>query len=278
MKRTISAFLIIAMSVGLLTSLSACSAGTPSDEVLSSLVAEAVLSDNENGYYEGECSSEGHKILGSSVSGNELKVYALTMYGNYGFQNDMFIKVSGSGVIPAVLTFEKDGEEYRLLDVEYPRDGAEYTKSIKRMFPIKYRSAALHADNAHDELKTQEQSYAEAYLESIGREAVIGEYGDLNAKLLTDVGVSVDVSNQLNSDINLGEYPFWLGTEEYLKNGIRYVRSTSYDEEAGQIVYHTYEKDTGVVIECFVFDAVTGDSLSAGTVVSHMEVAGLPKD
>lgn len=277
MKRTISAILIIAMSVGLLLSLSACGANTPSNEMLSPLVADAILFDNASGYYDSECSGEGHKILGCSVSGNKLKVYALTMYGNYGFQNDMFIKVSGSGVIPAVLTFEKDGEEYKLLEIEYPRDGAEYTKSIKRMFPLKYRAEALHHDNAHDELKSQEQSYAEAYLESIGREAEIGEYGDLNAMLLTDVGVSVDVSNQLCCDKNLGDYPYWIGTEEYLKNGIRYVRTTSYDEEAGQIIYHTHEKDTGEVIECFVFDAATGDSLSAGAVVSQMMTAGIPE-
>ena len=272
MKRVISVILIFVVTVGLSISLSACGTTALSNEVISPLVAEAVLSDNVGRYYDGECSGEGHKVLGCSISGNELKVYSLIMYGNYGFQNDMFIKVSGSGVIPAVLTFEKNsGEEYKLLGIEYPRDGAEYTKSIRLMFPLKYRSAALHSDNAYDELKNQEQSYAEAYLESIGREAVIGEYGDLNARLLTDVGVSADVSNQLCCDKNLGAYPFWLGTEEYLENGIRYVRSLSYDEEAGQIIYMTYEKESGTVIEKFVFDAVTGEPLE---IISTPSLAG----
>ena len=83
--------------------MSACGSSKPGDEVLSKLVGEAVLSGNSNAYYEGECCGEGHKILGCDVSGNRLKVYALTMFGNYGFQNEKFIKISGSGVIPAVL-------------------------------------------------------------------------------------------------------------------------------------------------------------------------------
>ena len=273
MKRVISVILIFVVTVGLSVFIYACGTTALSNEVISPLVAEAVLSDNAGRYYDGECSGEGHKILGFSVSDNTLKVYSLTMYGNYGFQNDMFIKVSGSGVIPAVLTFEKNGEEYKLLEIEYPRDGAEYTKSIKQMFPLKYRSAALHSDNAYYELKSQEQSYAETYLESIGREAVIGEYGDLNAKLLTDVGVSVDVSNQLCCDKNLGAYPIRIGTAEYLEGGKRYVRSLSYNDEENKIVYMTYKKESGTVIEKFVFDAVTGEPLEILSIPSLAENA-----
>ena len=89
----------------------------PKDE-LSDLVSEAILSENESSYSEAECCGEGHEILGSKISGNQLKVYALTMFGNYGFQNDMFIKVSGSGVIPAVLLFEKTDNQYKLLEID----------------------------------------------------------------------------------------------------------------------------------------------------------------
>ena len=271
MKRIIALVLCIVMAF----SVTACGKTVPTKDEISQLVGDAIISDNAGSYYEGECSAEGHKILGSSLSGNRLKVYTLTMYGNYGFQNDMFVKVSGSGVIPAVLTFEKNGEEYILLEIEYPLDGAGYIKSIKRMFPLKYRTAALHCDNAQGELKAQERNYAEEYLQSIGRDAEIGEYRDLNAVLLTDLGISVEVSNQLSCDKSLGDYPFWIGTSEYLENGVRYVRSLSYDEDAGLIIYSTVEKETGEVTECFVFDASTGEPRSAGPAVSQMEPAGL---
>ena len=257
-------------------SVTACGKTVHTKDEISQLVADAIISDNADMYYKSECCGEGHKILGSDVSDNRLKVYALTTFGNYGFQNNMFVKVSGSGVIPAVLTFEKNGEEYKFLEIEYPRDGAEYVKSIKRMFPLKYRAAALNCDSAYGELVSQERKYAEEYLKSIGRDAEIGEYRDLNVVLLTDLGVSVEVSNQLSGDKNLGEYPYWIGSSEYLENGIRYVRSLSYDENAGLIIYSTAEKGTGEVTECFAFDASTGEPRSAGSVVSQMEPAGLP--
>lgn len=271
-----SGLLVMFVLTFLVTMLSGCGKNAPTKEEISQLVADAILSDNADLYYKSECSAEGHKILGRSLSGNRLKVYALTTFGNYGFQNDMFIKVSGSGAIPAVLTFEKGGSDYKLLEIEYPRDGTEYIKSIKRMFPLKYRMAALNCDSATDELAAQERSYAEQYLQSIGRDAMIGEYRDLDTVLLTDLGVSVEVSNRLSGNKDLGEYPFWVGTSEYLENGNRYVRSCSYDEKAGQIIYSTFEKQTGEVTECFVFDASTGELCSAGTAVSQMEPAGLP--
>lgn len=264
MKKLLSMLLIIVCAAGL----AGCGEHAPSREELSRLTGEAVLSDNADIYYEGECCGEGHTVLGSRITGDRLKVYALTMFGNYGFQNGMFVKISGSGVIPAVLTFEKDGADYTLLEIEYPRDGAEYVRSIKRMFPLKYRYAALHGDSAYNGLAAQELSYAEAYLRSIGRKAEIGEYRDLDVVLLTDLGVSVEVSNRLCCDKSLGEYPYWIGTNEVLRDGKRYVRSLSYDEPAGQIVYQTVEEESGTVMESFVFDASTGEKItsSAGVV------------
>lgn len=263
MKKRILTVILLTLTAGILFSLAGCGKTAPSKEELSRLTADAILSDNESSYADGECCGEGHKILGYRLSGGRLKIYALTMFGYYGFQNDMFIKTSGSGVIPAVLTFEKDGDGYRLREIEYPRDGAGYVKSIKRMFPLPYRAQALHfSDKQQEELSAQERLYAEAYLKSIGREAEVGEFRDLNVILLTDCGVSVEVSNALSCDKRLGEYPFWIGTTEALENGVRFVRSLSLDEEAGQIVYKTVEKDSGAVTEIYIFDAVTGEELA----------------
>ena len=185
------------------------------------------------------------------------------MFGYYGFQNGMFIKVSGSGVIPAVMIFEKNGTDYRLLEIKYPEDGEGYTESIKQLFPLRYRAAALNPGRkAHDELKSQEMKYAEEYLKGIGRDAAIGEFSDLNVVSLTDLGVSVDVSNQLIGDKRLWQYPYWPGETESLENGIRYIRSLSYDEASGRIIYKTYKYETREVIETFVFDAETGKEIS----------------
>lgn len=242
-----------------------CTESAISEEELSPIVSQAIISENEGLYLDGECCGEGHKILGSSLKDNILKVYALTMTGNYGFQNDMFIKISGSGVIPAVLNFEKDGEDYKLLEIEYPTDGDGYEESIKQMFPEKYRSEALNpGENVYEELQSKEHNYAEEYLKSIGREARIGEYADLNTVLLTDRGVSVDVSNKLVCDNRLWQYPYWIGTLEALEDEVRYVYSLSFDETQRKIVFEKTEKESGEVTETFVFDADTGKEIIPG--------------
>ena len=263
MKKLISKCLIAVLCLGLLLFVSGCGEKAPDGETLSRLVADAILSQNKDMYLEGECCGEGHSILGTDLSGKSLKVYALTMFGNYGFENDMFVKVSGSGVIPAVLSFEKNGDDYKLLKIEYPEDGANYSESIQRLFPKKYHAQVLSFDEAQNAaLNQQERSYAEAYLKSIGREAAIGEFQDLNVVLLTDQGVDVEVSNRLISDPRLQNYPYWIGTNEFLSNGKRCVRSLSLDNSAGQILYETVEKDSGTVTERFVFDAATGEELT----------------
>ncbi len=255
--------LICVLSLGIFCSLTGCGQNAPSKKVLSQLVADAIISDNA-GWRDGECSAEGHKILGSGLSDGRLKIYALTTYGNYGFCNNQFIKISGTGVIPAVLTFEKDGADYTLLKVEYPKDGSEYTESIIKLFPLRYRLQALMAavGGQYNALSAQERSYAEAYLKSIGRDAEIGEYKDLERTRLTEFGVSVEVSNKVFTDRRLSKYPSWLGTNETVENGKRYIRSKSLDRSAGQIIFKTVEAESDRVTEIFIFDASTGEELT----------------
>lgn len=257
-----SKFIIFFLSAAILISVTGCGKNTPTADELSKLTAKAILSDNADVYCEGECCAEGHIVLGNELSDNLLKIYALTMYGNYGFRNDIFIKVSGSGIVPAVLTFEKEGTDHKLQGIEYPQDGAEYRESIKRMFPLKYHMQVLHYSESHNaSLESQEKRYAEKYLKSMKRDAEIGEFSDLNAVLLTDMGVDVEVSNKLIRDERLCQYPFWVGTAEFLENRKRYVRSLSLNEAAGQIIYRTTEKETGTITELFIFDADNGEEL-----------------
>lgn len=89
-----------------------------------------------------------------------------------------------------------------------------------------------------------------------------------NAVLSENAGAYYDGECTAEGHKILGAYPFWVGTTEYLKDGVRYVRSVSYDEDAGQIVYSTAEKETGEIIECFVFDSFTGEPLSSGSASS----------
>ncbi|MDD4717311.1 MAG: hypothetical protein PHN99_04280 [Eubacteriales bacterium] len=68
------------------------------------------------------------------------------------YLKDAFTKISGSGTIPAVLNFDAE-------------DGDGFEKSIREMFPIKYRGHAMrNSDSDREELEFQEYEYAQEYL------------------------------------------------------------------------------------------------------------------
>lgn len=227
---------------------------------LDQLVAEGILSDNQGKYPGEELRGEGHIILGSRENGDEFIVYALTMYGEYQFQDGNFVKEAGTGVIPAVITFlsdKKGGYEFRSLT--YPEDGSHYAESIQTMFPEKWWERCISPSEAdHNQLKAMEESYAKNYLEELGRTATVGDYGDFDHPLLTDQGVNTSVSNLLVENKALGSYPFWIGNVERLEGQIRYVYALDFDRDNKKILFTKTEYDTGNVMESYTYDSDTG--------------------
>lgn len=140
------------------------------------LISEAVvkaLTGTGDIYLDGECFCQGHIILGTEGDGEITKVYILSMVGHYAFVNSNFEKVSGSGVIPALVTIKNSDE----LEIQYPQDGSYYGQSIKEMFPEEYHER-IFKDGEKDKLilQGQERTCARNYLEEIGRTAEVGDY------------------------------------------------------------------------------------------------------
>lgn len=218
-------------------------------------VALAITS-NGNRYMEGECIAEGHIILGyDDKAGNNTKIYALTMLGWYGFENNNFVKVSGSGVIPAVITLDNNNR----VEIEYASDGSDYRNSIETLFPQKYHRRILkQADSDYDNLKQQEQQYAKEYLLKISRDAKVGDTTDFEYTTLSDIPVSVEVSNKMNEEFykEHSSYPSFIGTQEKLENGIRTVYKMSYHKAQNEIKFTKYAYDK--VLEQFIINAKTG--------------------
>lgn len=245
----------------------------PEETVVTDLdeaVGNAVLSYNAEYYGLQECVAEGHILLETEQEDARTTVYALTMYGEYGFENGAFIKGSGTGLIPAVMVFSYDEKKgYVLEDCRYPEDGGYYVSSIHELFPEQYWDRCIgHGDDDMEELTRQERSYASAYLKKLGRTAKIGDEG--GNRLLTDEGVSVEVSNhlaELEKD-RLNGYPYWIGTLERLENGVRYVYETSLDKNDEQIIYTKRVYDTKEVVEHIRIDMNTGEVVPMCTFVS----------
>lgn len=228
-----------------------CSNGTLSETVapeIENAVSQAILSDNKEGYYGGECPAEGHIIFGTKRENDIIYAYSYIEYACFGFENGNFVDMSG-GQMPAVFKFNADN--YSLISISYPEDGTNYTSSIKKLFPKKYKSRALNpTDKDFQNLNNQINKYAEDYLNKIGRKAAVGRMDDFEYVLPTDVGVSIEVSNKLTEMAKeLSYYPYWIGNQEIIENDIRYVYETKYDKENNQIIYSKYKYDTPEITE-----------------------------
>lgn len=221
------------------------------------LVSYAILNSNKGGYSEGECMGEGHIILGTDNIKNGGKIiYALTTFGYYGFENDFFIKVSGTGVIPAKITFDENNIVTEFL---LPEDGSYYVKSIKEIFPKQYHRTILNGDydKQYSDCFEQEKSYATAYLEKICRAATVCEYRDIEHKL---PDLSAEVSNKLLDTFH--EYPYWLGTQEKIVDGVRYVYKKSMEGDS-TVIFEKYLYDTGETIDKIVVSIENDDIIIA---------------
>lgn len=232
------------------------------EEDLDSKVAEIILEQQSTWYTGEECQAEGHIILEYEEADGLTTVYMLTMYGEYQFQNvDYLIKASGTGVIPAVLSFREDKNgETEVTDFEWPADGSGYNDSIKEMFPEHLWDRVLTIlEEDREVLTAMERGYAERYLAMLGRDAIIGDYADVGRTYLTDYGISVEVSNKMvEYEKDMGPYPSWHGSLEKVEDGERYMYSVFVDEEEKQIEYEKRVFETGETVEKYVYDAETG--------------------
>ena len=219
-------------------------------------ISRAIFENHNYTYMFGECAGEGHIIIDEEETPDGGKiVYAFTMYGQYGFENGAFIKVSGSGKIPVRITFDKDGN---VTEYKEPLDGGMWKESIEEIFPEKYHGR-IFADNGkeYDELRLQEHAYAQAYLDKIGRVARIGQYADIEHKIPE---MHVEASNKLLE--YFGEYPYWIGTLEKIEDGVRYVYEKKTEEKSGGdalVTFLKYEYDSGKVVEETVISVENGE-------------------
>ena len=237
---------------------------TQERENIEKAVSKAILDDNKIKYYDfgTECATEGHIIYGTEIVDNKCKVYVLTDYSQFGFENGYFVEKSG-GRVPAVMTFEKTTDGYKLLNIDYVEDGTRYQPSIEEMFPKKYQYRVMFpTEKDYENLWNQNKAYAKAYLDKIGRSEEIRRYSEVEHILLTDVGVSVEVSNKILENKNIPNYNYDLGYFESVENGIRYIYSKSYDKEKNKIICLKEVYDTKEVVEKIEIDSLTGEVIS----------------
>ena len=234
----------------------------PLPDGMDDAIHEAILKDNADGYWGGECATEGHVVYGCEQNGSTWKVYLYHGFERYGFINGYFTDVAGHWMC-AVLTMEQidDLPRYICKQIDYPRDGSENASSIKRLFPKKLESRALNPTQSDsDEVTRQCEAQAQAYLKSIGRDARIVPYNQLDLQL---PNLTAEVSNKLSKELGRmeGLYELTLGTREQLENGVRYVYRTAMLHDTNSLLFVKEVFGSDEVRELMLFSAETGDLL-----------------
>ena len=255
MKKWILGIAIIIIIVAVMFVFAGGAASPQAEEA----VAQAVL-DRVTG---GECTGEGHIILKEMEEDGKPVVYAICSTGCYGFVNGNLEETGGTGAIPTRLTFTVDEYgNWHLVDYWEPVDGDLYSSSLREAFPsyLLYLRAS-NAEWHYRDLKIQKQKYAHEYLDRIGRSAKVGDSADFGHPLATDQGMSVEASNYLAGEEALGDYPYFLGTEERIENGVRWVYSNEWNptEGGGTAVYTKTNYETGEIAEKWVYK-ISGDT------------------
>lgn len=263
------AFWVILLALVASAVVAVCFMTTPRDlrdklpDGMDQAIHEAILAENADGRWEGECATEGHVVYGCEQNGSTWKVYLYHGFERYGFINGYFTDVAGHWMC-AVLTMEQtdDLPRYICKQIDYPRDGSENASSIKRLFPKKLEHRALNPTQSDsDEVMRQCEAQAKAYLDSIGREAAVVPYQQLNLQL---PNLTAAVSNKLTNELGQldGLFELTLGTREQLENGVRYVYRTSYLEAQNELLFTKEYYDTQEVEESYLADARTGEWLT----------------
>lgn len=154
-------------------------------ENIDQAVSKAIKSRGTN-YLRGEAATQGHIVLDVEEKDNIVKVYTISSFGYFGFENGIFTEISGSGAIPTVMTFSKNSNGgYSLIEYKEPEDGEECENSIKQMFPEKLWDKALKGQESYSQLAESKENEAKEYLKQIGRTAeVSSKYVERNVLIL----------------------------------------------------------------------------------------------
>ena len=222
------------------------------DEAISNAVKDSIYED----YYLGELDTEAHVILGKKEIENKLDVYTIVNYGSFQFENDVFTLVSGAWGLPMVLTFEKDeNNNYYFIDYKEAMDGGMYVDSIKEMFPIYLIPKVMNSDKYAEKLSEEQRLQAKKYLDSINRNTDINidyVFDSKYEKEYLDTYISEEAQDKLFSVVELYDYPTWIGRNEKLIDGVRYVYETNIETDSDGykvVVYRKMDESKTVVEE-----------------------------
>lgn len=222
---------------------------------------KAILAEYNGKISGGEFGAEGHTIMNAVDANGKTKAYTVMIYGSYRFINGNFVRIEGEKIAPVVFTFTvNDSGNYMFEHADFAFDGTKYEDAVKEMFvkETAERTLANH-DSIVQQLEKQEKQQAQDYLKQLGRDSKIGKFADFPTEYLSAKGISSEVANSILGNEKLLSYPMWVGTQEFLEDGKRYVYETSFHEGDTVIVYKKYDYETKETVEELKVSAADGN-------------------
>lgn len=140
----------------------------------------------------GNASCVNWKVLGTEKRGAETTLYMWVLYEEYSMQNHELQRETGAH-IPTVITVERDGGVYKLIEYWEPRDGAYFEPDIREKFPWYLQNRAMDSQRYIKMQRTENEDMALEYFRSI---SVIGGADSPTSVLITDNGGILSGGNE----------------------------------------------------------------------------------
>lgn len=208
-----------------------------------------------------ECAVESHRIISAFAKNGKTEVSVLTTTGGYRFVNGNLIRLNEMDIEPAIVLLVKNTEgNYEVEHADFANIGMETDAALRAMFIKQTAEKVLNNVNTfREDLKNQEKQAANAYLKSIGRTCAVGTFADYPVIHLTSKGVALETVDKILAEPKLKSYPDWIGNQEVLEEGIRYVYKTAYQDTDQTILFQKTEYQSEEIKGAYQVSAATGD-------------------
>lgn len=131
------------------------------DNITDEMLSECIIDEEKGSFSAAEFRAESHDLLGVQQNGDEALVYLQSLCE--GFNDPYNMSCGRSG--PCVLTFVKNGGEFKLTEYWTPRDGAGYKRSINEKFPEELWEGAMDTQSTIEERTESNKNKAKDYFE-----------------------------------------------------------------------------------------------------------------
>lgn len=163
-------------------------------------------------------------------SGSKTTVYAWILYLEYSCENGLLAKETGT-YLPTVITAQKDGDNYELVEYWIPRDGSYWANDIKEKFPMYLWSRATDSQRAIDKQTADCDQMAKEYF-GVSESTAAGVSGTQGIAVTENIYT-------FKSDKDIATL-FLSATD--------HTGSFSYSLLSSYIAYGTYEKDGNYIV------------------------------